>query len=64
MGKLLFMGVVMVLSQVVTSGSDYFVNFWTQQEDLRLKHEDTALTPAQCCYISGAFIIGVVIVSV
>lgn len=57
-----FMVFVMLMSQVVCSGSDYFVNIWTQQEYLRSENQTTILTTYECLYIYGALIIGVVIV--
>ncbi|XP_058974144.1 ATP-binding cassette sub-family C member 4 isoform X2 [Musca domestica] len=59
-----FMVFVMLLSQVVCSGSDYFVNIWTQQEYLRSVNETTVLTTFECLYIYGALIIGVVVMTV
>lgn len=53
---------IMIFSQVVVSCNDYFVNFWTQQEEIRSKGGDTMLTTTQCLYVYGALIIGVVIV--
>lgn len=58
-----FMVFVMLLSQVVCSGSDYFANIWTQQEYLRSMNQTTMLTTNECLYIYGALIIGVVVVS-
>lgn len=54
---------VLIVSQVVASGSDYFVNVWTQQEYLRLNNQTTILTTHECLYIYGVLIIGVVLVS-
>ena len=59
-----FMVFVMLVSQVVCSGSDYFVNIWTQQEYLRSTNQTTILTTYECLYIYGVLIIGVVVVSV
>ncbi|XP_004519652.1 multidrug resistance-associated protein 4 [Ceratitis capitata] len=61
---LIFMTAVMLLSQVVCSGSDYFVNIWTQQEYLRSIDEPTNFTTFECLYIYGALIIGVVVMTV
>lgn len=55
---------VMIFSQVVVSCNDYFVNFWTQQEELRSLGKYTVLTTDQCLYIYGGLIIAVVIVCV
>uniref|UniRef100_A0A1B0C2A7 ABC transporter domain-containing protein n=1 Tax=Glossina palpalis gambiensis TaxID=67801 RepID=A0A1B0C2A7_9MUSC len=59
-----FMVFVMLLSQIVCSGSDYFVNIWTQQEYLRSINETTFLTTYECLDIYGALIVGVVIVGI
>uniref|UniRef100_A0A1A9X2R7 Multidrug resistance-associated protein lethal(2)03659 n=1 Tax=Glossina brevipalpis TaxID=37001 RepID=A0A1A9X2R7_9MUSC len=59
-----FMVFVMLLSQVVCSGSDYFVNIWTQQEYLRSINQTTALSTYECLYIYGALIVGVVIMTI
>lgn len=53
---------IMIFSQVVVSCNDYFVNFWTQQEEIRSKGGYPLLTTSECLYIYGALIIGVVIV--
>lgn len=58
-----FMVFVMLLSQVVCSGSDYFVNIWSQEEYLRSMNQTTILTTYECLYIYGALIIGVLVVS-
>lgn len=55
---------VLIFSQIVTSGSDYFVNYFTQQEDLRLINVATDLTQHQCLYIYGLLILGVIVVSI
>lgn len=57
------MVLVMILSQVVCSGSDYFVNIWSQQEYLRSIHKPTIFTTEQCLYIYGALILFVILVS-
>ncbi|XP_054082256.1 ATP-binding cassette sub-family C member 4 [Zeugodacus cucurbitae] len=61
---LIFMVCVMLLSQVICSGSDYFVNIWTQQEYLRSLSRPTTFTTLECLYIYGALIIGVVLMTV
>ncbi|XP_068157078.1 ATP-binding cassette sub-family C member 4 [Drosophila tropicalis] len=58
-----FMVFVMVLSQVVCSSSDYFSNFWTQQEDQRSQGKTTSFTTFECMYIYGGLIIAVVIMT-
>ncbi|KAI9576250.1 hypothetical protein GQX74_013498 [Glossina fuscipes] len=59
-----FMVFVMLLLQIVCSGSDYFVNIWTQQEYLRSINETTFLTTYEYLDIYGALIVGVVIVGI
>ncbi|XP_017848791.2 multidrug resistance-associated protein 4-like [Drosophila busckii] len=54
------MAVVMLLSQVVCSSSDYFANTWTQQEQLRSQGKATRLSTYACMYIFGVLTIGVV----
>lgn len=54
----------MVLSQVVCSSSDYFSNFWTQQEQLRYQRKATSFTTYECMYIYGGLIIGVVVITI
>lgn len=53
---------MLLFSQLVTSSSDYFVNYWTQQEDRRLHGVATVLTQYQCLYIYGGLILGVIAV--
>lgn len=48
---------MLILSQVVTSGSDYFVTFFTRQESLRLDGETATLTTSECLYIFGILIV-------
>lgn len=55
---------VLLFSQIVTSGSDYFVNYWTQQETLRENGETMVLQTNDCLYLYCFFIIGVIIVSI
>ncbi|XP_049304937.1 ATP-binding cassette sub-family C member 4 isoform X3 [Bactrocera dorsalis] len=61
---LVFMTCVMLLSQVVCSGSDYFVNIWTQQEYLRSLSKPTTFTTFECLYIYGALIVAVVLLTI
>ncbi|XP_050316874.1 ATP-binding cassette sub-family C member 4 [Bactrocera neohumeralis] len=61
---LVFMTCVMLLSQVICSGSDYFVNIWTQQEYLRSLSKPTTFTTFECLYIYGALIVAVVLITV
>ncbi|KAI8129034.1 putative multidrug resistance-associated protein lethal(2)03659 [Lucilia cuprina] len=58
-----FMVFVMITSQLVCSGSDFFVNIWTQQEYLRSTNQPTVLTTYECLYIYGALIIAVVVMT-
>ena len=53
---------VMIFSQVVVSSNDYFVNFWTQQEEIKSNGKDALLTTSQCLYIYGALVIGLLVV--
>uniref|UniRef100_T1GCD0 ABC transmembrane type-1 domain-containing protein n=1 Tax=Megaselia scalaris TaxID=36166 RepID=T1GCD0_MEGSC len=62
--KLFMLFTVLILSQVVCSGSDYFSNYWTQQEYLRGLDEPTELTTYQCLYIYGILILCVVFMTV
>lgn len=55
-------GIVLVTSQIVTSSSDYFVNYWTRQEQLK-EHNGNTLTTEQCVWIYGILILGVILVS-
>lgn len=55
---------IMIFSQVIVSCNDYFVNFWTQQEEIRSNGGNAILTTEQCLYVYGALIIGVIIVCV
>lgn len=60
---LLCLVLVMIVSQCVTSGSDYYVNFWTQQEYRRIHGEPVALTERHYLYIYAAIILAVIFVS-
>lgn len=60
---LLFLLSVMIFSQCVTSGCDYFVNYWTQQEFRRANGEPVALTKHDYLYIYAALVLGVIFVS-
>lgn len=55
--------VFLIFSQLVTSGSDYFVTFWTNQEFLRLLGEPTVFTTVDGLYIYGCLILAVVAVT-
>lgn len=54
---------VMIFSQCVTSGSDYFVNYWTQQEFKRVQGESVPFTKREYLYMYGMLILGVIFVS-
>lgn len=60
---LLFFIVFLLFSQVVTSGSDYFVTFWTKQELIRLQGAETYFTTNEGLWIYGILIIVVVAVT-
>lgn len=45
------------------SSSDYFSNFWTQQEQLRYQQKATSFTTYECMYIYGGLIFGVVVIT-
>lgn len=61
---LIFLTLILLLSQMVCSGSDYFVNIWTQEEYLRSINKPTTFTTYECLYIYGALIIAVVVMTV
>ncbi len=61
---------VLICSQLVVSGSDYFVTFWTNQEYLRTLNESTVFTtnegevlmivhPLECHYLNYHFFPGI-----
>lgn len=60
---LLFLILVMIFSQCVTSGCDYFVNYWTQQEFRRASGEPVELSKHDYLYIYAALILAVIFVS-
>jgi ABC-type multidrug transport system fused ATPase/permease subunit len=60
---LLFIIIFLLFSQVVTSGSDFFVTFWTNQELLRLNGEDTLFSTTDGLYIYGFLILAVIAVT-
>lgn len=53
---------VMIFSLMITSGCDYFVNYWTLQEFHRLHGKEVALTQLQYLSIYSAFIVGLICV--
>lgn len=60
---IIFMVLVMLLSQCVTSGTDYFINYWTYQEFKRENGEEIPFTKFEYLYIYGGLIVGVIFVS-
>uniref|UniRef100_A0A182JZF0 Uncharacterized protein n=1 Tax=Anopheles christyi TaxID=43041 RepID=A0A182JZF0_9DIPT len=58
---LIFTFLMLLLSQAIVSGSDYFVTYWTRQEELRLVNERAVHTSTvDFLYTYGVIIIGVV----
>lgn len=53
----------MIFSLLVTSGCDYYVNYWTLQEFRRKHGEEVPLTQMQYLSIYSAFIGGLILVS-
>lgn len=53
----------LLFSQLVTSGSDYFVTFWTSQELIQLEGGDPAFTTMEGLYLYGFLIIAVIVVT-
>lgn len=53
----------LIFSQLVTSGSDYFVTFWTNQEFIRLKGGETVFSTTDGLYIYGFLILAVMAVT-
>lgn len=53
---------VMLFSLAVTSGTDYFVNYWTHQEYKRLHGEQVPFTQMQYLYIYGVLIVALIFV--
>lgn len=60
--SLFFVVFVLLLSQVVTSGSDYFVNYWTQQEFKRSHGQQVSYTKEEYLGMYTVLILGVVFV--
>lgn len=60
---LLFIVIFLLFSQFITSASDYFVTFWTNQELLRLQGEDTLFTSKDGLYIYFFLILAVITVT-
>lgn len=55
--------IFLLFSQLVTSGSDFFVTIWTNQEFLRLLGEETLFSTTDGLYIYGFLILAVVVVT-
>lgn len=60
---LLFFGLFLLFSQLVTSGSDYFVTLWTKQELIQLEGGEPLFTTHEGLFFYGMLIIAVVIVT-
>lgn len=60
---ILLMALVIVLTQMIVSGTDYFLKFWTQEEFKREHNESVPFTPYEYLYMYGGFTIGVILVS-
>lgn len=60
---LLFIVIFLLFSQFITSASDYFVTFWTNQELLRLQGEETLFSTTDGLYIYGFLILAVITVT-
>lgn len=58
---LLFLLIFLLFSQFVTSACDYFIKIYTNQELLRLHHEETLFTTKEGLYIYGFLIVAVVV---
>lgn len=55
---------MLIFSQVVISGNDYFVNYWTQQEYKRVHtQESVPFTKTEYLAMYGCLILGVIFVS-
>lgn len=54
---------ILICSQFVVSGSDYFVTFWTNQEYLRTLNQSTVFTTMEGIYYYGAIIFMVIFVT-
>uniref|UniRef100_A0A2C9GW86 Uncharacterized protein n=1 Tax=Anopheles farauti TaxID=69004 RepID=A0A2C9GW86_9DIPT len=62
---LLFTLLMLLFSQAIVSGSDYFVTYWTRQEELRLVNERAVHTSTvDYLYTYGVIIIGVVVFTI
>lgn len=60
--SLLLVVFVLIFSQVITSGSDYFINYWTQQEYNRAHGIAVPYSSYDYLYMYTGLIITVVIV--
>ncbi|XP_065077152.1 ATP-binding cassette sub-family C member 4 [Ochlerotatus camptorhynchus] len=61
---LLFTAFMLVFSQVVVSGSDYFVTYWTRQEERRIRDLPVDYSTVDLLTTYGIIIIGVIIFTI
>lgn len=61
--EVLFMFLINICTQMMLSGSDYYVNYFTNKESKRETNADGFLTQMECLYIYAAIIIAVISVS-
>uniref|UniRef100_A0A2M4AEM2 Putative abc transporter c family member n=1 Tax=Anopheles triannulatus TaxID=58253 RepID=A0A2M4AEM2_9DIPT len=62
---LMFTFIMLLVSQAIVSGSDYFVTYWTRQEEKRLVNPDEVYTSTvDFLYTYGVIIIGVVVFTI
>lgn len=57
---LLFTAFILVFTQVVVSGSDFFVTFWTRQEERRIRDLPVDYSTIDLLIVYGIIIIGVI----
>lgn len=57
------MCLALIISQIIVSGSDYYVKFWTQEEYNRGKSKPTVFSTYENLYIYSALIFAVILVS-
>ncbi|KAL7032928.1 hypothetical protein ACKWTF_007429 [Chironomus riparius] len=63
MSVLMSVAIFLIFSQFVTSASDYFITFWTNQELLRINQMETMFSTKDGLYIYGFLILAVVSVT-
>ena len=63
MSVLLSVAIFLIFSQFVTSASDYFITFWTNQELLRINQMETMFSTKDGLYIYGFLILAVISVT-